>query len=203
MGKGLAQLLSLVFQPLFMPLYSVFLLFNTDTYITYAITPEVRQFIYGVVVINAIMLPMAVFFFLLRKGAIDSLHMHTARERSLPFLTVMLFQLSTFYLFHKMPVPSLIPNLVLGGVLSVGIALLINFRWKISIHMLGMGGLVGTFIGLAVRYQVNALHLVMVLILLSGLVGYARLRLDAHTPAQVYAGFLAGTALLAGVVILL
>lgn len=203
MGKGLAQLLSLVFQPLFIPLYSVFLLFNTDTYITYAITPEVKQFIYGVVAINAIMLPMAVFFFLLHKGLIDSLHMHTARERSLPFLTVMLFQLSTFYLFLKMPVPSLIPNLVLGGVISVAIALLVNLRWKISIHMLGMGGLVGTFIGLSVRYQVTTLHLVVVLILISGLVAYARLRLDAHTPAQVYAGFLTGIALLLGTVVLL
>jgi hypothetical protein len=201
MGKRLAQLLSIVFQPLFIPLYSVFLLFNTDTYITYAVTPEVRQFVYGVVAINSIMLPMAVFFFLLRKGAIDSLHMHTSRERSLPFLTVMLFQSSTYFLFLKMPLPSLIPDLVLAGVLSVGIALIVNFWWKISIHMLGMGGLVGTFIGLALRYQVDAMQLIMVLILLSGSVGYARLRLDAHTPAQVYAGFLTGLSLLVAVIV--
>jgi membrane-associated phospholipid phosphatase len=67
--------------------------------------------------------------------------------------------------------------------------------------MLGMGGLVGTFLGLALRYQVDALQLVSALVLLSGLVGYARLRLNAHTPAQVYAGFLSGVALLTAVVV--
>lgn len=202
MGKRIAQTLSLVFQPLFIPLYSVFLLFNTDTYITYAVNTELQRFIYGVVVVNSMLLPMAVFFFLLSRGHIQSLHMHTASERSLPFLTVIIFQLSTYVLFRQMPLPALIPDLVLGGALSVLMAFVVNLQWKISIHMLGMGGLVGTFIGLAVRYQVDALYLVMALLLLSGLVGYARLRLYAHTPAQVYAGFLTGAMLLVGVVVL-
>lgn len=201
MGKRFAQMLSVVFQPLFIPFYSIFLLFNSNTFITYAVSEEVQHFIYAVVAINSIVLPMAVFMFLLKRGVIQSLHMHTSQERSLPFLSVMAFQISTFYLFHKVPVPAIIPNLVLGGVVSIAMALFINFKWKISIHMLGMGGLVGTFLGLALRYQVDALQLVSALVLLSGLVGYARLRLNAHTPAQVYAGFLSGVALLTAVVV--
>lgn len=203
MGKRLAQFLSVAFQPLFVPVYTMLLVFNTDTYITYAVTPEVRQFIYGVVVINTVMLPMAVFFFLMRKGIVKSLHMHTAEERTLPFLTVIIFQLSTYFLFLRLPMPKLIPDLVLASVASVAVALLINLRWKVSIHMLGMGGLVGTFIGLALRYQVEALQPVMTLVILSGLVGYARLRLNAHTPAQVYVGFLIGTGLLSSAIALL
>lgn len=200
-GKSLAQVLSVVFQPIFIPLYTMILLFRSETFITYSVTPDVRQFIFGVVLINAVMLPTAVFLFLLRKGLIQSFHMHTSAERTIPFLTVMIFQLSTYMLFIRMPLPSIIPNLVLAGVISVGLALLINLRWKVSIHMLGMGGLVGTFIGLVVRYQVSALGLVMALVLLSGLVGYARLRLNAHTPAQVYTGFLLGAGLLSGAVL--
>ncbi|MCF8256077.1 MAG: phosphatase PAP2 family protein [Flavobacteriales bacterium] len=202
-GKRSAQLLSVVFQPIFIPFYTMLLLFNAETFITYAISPEVRQFVYGVVLINAIMLPTAVFLFLIRKGVIQSMHMHTAAERTIPFLTVIVFQLSTYALFLKLPMPSLIPDLVLAGVISVGVALVINLRWKVSIHMLGMGGLVGTFIGLAVRYQVDAQHLLMALIVLSGLVGYARLRLNAHTPAQVYVGFMIGVAILSGAIMVL
>lgn len=203
MGKLIAQILSVAFQPLFVPLYTMVLLFSTDTYITYAVTPYVRQFVYGVVVINAIMLPTAVFLFLIRKGMIQSLHMHTAGERTVPFLTVIIFQLSTYFLFLRMPLPKLIPDLVLASLASVGVALLINLRWKVSIHMLGMGGLVGTFIGLALRYQVEALQVVMALVIVSGLVGYARLRLNAHTQGQVYVGFLLGLMLLTGGVIVL
>jgi membrane-associated phospholipid phosphatase len=202
-GKRLAQVLSVVFQPIFIPFYTMLLLFNAETFITYAVTPEVRQYIYGIVLINAVIMPSVVFMFLLRKGIIQSLHMTTASERTIPFLTVIICQLSTYFLFLKLPLPSLLPQLVLAGVLSVVLALLINLLWKVSIHMLGMGGLVGTFIGLSVRYQVDALLLVIALILLAGLVGFARLRLNAHTPAQVYVGFVLGTALLTAAVVVM
>jgi membrane-associated phospholipid phosphatase len=99
--------------------------------------------------------------------------------------------------------PSLFSHLVLGSVISVSTAFIINLRWKVSIHMLGMGGIVGTIIGLMLRYQVDALQLVMALILLSGIVGYARLKLDAHTPLQVYVGFTLGTLILTGSVLFL
>jgi hypothetical protein len=203
LGKRFAQVLSVVFQPIFIPFYTILLLFNAETFITYSVTPQVRQFVYGVVFINAIIMPSVVFMFLLRRGTIQSLHMTNANERTIPFLTVIIFQLSTYFLFLKLPLPTLLPHLVLAGVLSVVLALLINLLWKVSIHMLGMGGLVGTFIGLAVRYQVDALHLVMALIVLAGLVGFARLRLNAHTPAQVYTGFVLGVGLLAGAVVLM
>lgn len=64
--------------------------------------------------------------------------------------------------------------------------------------MLGMGGIVGTLIGLILRYQVDALNLVMTLVLVSGLVGYSRLKLNAHTPLQVYIGFVLGMLILIG-----
>ncbi len=202
MEKKLALGISLVFQPLFVPIYSLVILFNANTYITYAVTPEIKQFIYLVTVLNTLILPIAIFYYFYRKKLIKSFHMHTAKERSLPFLTTLIFHLSTYYLFTKVPMPDLFQNIVLGGAISVVFALLINIKWKVSIHMLGMGGIVGTIIGLILRYQVDAVLLVMVLVLLSGIVGYARLRLNAHTPRQVYAGFVLGTLLLIGAVVL-
>ncbi len=201
MGSAFAKIFSVVFQPVFIPIYTMVLLFGTETYLTYAINEDVRNFIFGVVLINSLFFPMAVFLFLLHRGVIESLHMRNASERTLPFLTVIIFQLSTFFLFKRLPIPDLIPHLVLMGAVSVLVALVINLWWKVSIHMLGMGGLVGTFIGLALRYQVDAMYLVIILVFLGGLVGYARLRLDAHTPGQVYVGWLLGTTLLTSAVV--
>jgi membrane-associated phospholipid phosphatase len=178
------------------------LIFNANTYITYAVYDQVKLFIYGITVMNTIILPMGVFYYFYRAKLIDSLHMHTARERSLPFLTIVVFQMSTFYVFRQAPMPSLFANLVLGAAVSVAMAFIINLKWKVSIHMLGMGGIVGTLIGLMLRYQVDALNLVMTLVLVSGLVGYARLRLNAHTPLQVYVGFFMGALILVGTVII-
>jgi membrane-associated phospholipid phosphatase len=203
MEKKFAMAVSVIFQPIFVPLYSLIILFNADTYITYAVQPEVKKFIYLITILNTVILPIGVFYYFYRAKLIETIHMHTAKERSLPFLTTIVFHLSTFYLFSKAPMPSLFPHLVLGAAISVATAFVINLKWKVSIHMLGMGGIVGTIIGLILRYQIDAIQLVMTLVLLSGIVGYSRLRLDAHTPLQVYVGFILGTLILTGSVILL
>lgn len=201
MEKKLAFAISVVFQPVFVPLYSLILLFNADTYLTYAVHPDIKLAVYAITAFNTILVPSAIFYYFLKAGIIESFHMHTAKERSLPFLTTIVFHLSTLYLFTRMPVPTLFSDLVLGAIASVAVAFIINLKWKVSIHMLGMGGLVGTIIGLVLRYQVNELPLIMILIMLSGLVGYSRLKLDAHTPLQVYVGFILGTLILTGSVV--
>ena len=203
MEKKFAMAISVIFQPIFVPLYSLVILFHSDTYVTYGVQPEVRKFIFLITFLNTIILPIGVFYYFYRAKLIDSFHMHTAKERSLPFLTTIVFHLSTFYMFSKAPMPSLFPNLILGAAFSVAVAFVINLKWKVSIHMLGMGGIVGTILGLALRYQVNATELIMALVVVSGIVGYSRLKLDAHTPLQVYVGFVLGTLILTGSVILL
>ncbi|MBP9151204.1 MAG: phosphatase PAP2 family protein [Flavobacteriales bacterium] len=203
MEKKFATAISVIFQPIFVPLYSLVILFHSDTYVTYGVQPEVRKFIFLITFLNTIILPIGVFYYFYRAKLIDSFHMHTAKERSLPFLTTIVFHLSTFYMFSKAPMPSLFPNLILGAAFSVALAFVINLKWKVSIHMLGMGGIVGTIFGLMLRYQVDAIQLVMSLVILSGIVGYSRLRLNAHTPLQVYVGFVLGTLILTGSVIFL
>jgi len=203
MEKKFALALSIIFQPIFVPIYSLIILFNADTYITYAVQPEVRKFIFLITFLNTIILPMGVFYYFYRAKLIETIHMHTAKERSLPFLTTIVFHLSTFYLFSRAPMPSLFPDLVLGAAISVATAFVINLKWKVSIHMLGMGGIVGTLIGLILRYQVNVVELVMALVILSGFVGYSRLRLAAHTPLQVYVGFILGALILTSSVVFL
>lgn len=203
MEKKFAMALSIIFQPVFVPIYSLVILYHANTYITYAIPQDVWKFIFIITLLNTVVFPMGVFYYFLRSGLIESLHMHTAKERSLPFLSMIVFHLSTFYVFSRIPVPDLFLNLILGAALSVATAFVINLKWKISIHMLGMGGIVGTIIGIVLRYQVEAVPLVMALVLLSGLVGYARLKLNAHTPLQVYAGFVMGTMILSLTVLML
>nr|MBA3901746.1 hypothetical protein [Bacteroidota bacterium] len=71
---------------------------------------------------------------------------------------------------------------------------IITLAWKVSAHMVGMGGLAGAVIGLSVKFSINLQVLIISLLILSGLVGYARLQLSAHTHTQVYFGFLIGLA---------
>jgi membrane-associated phospholipid phosphatase len=97
--------------------------------------------------------------------------------------------------------PAVIPNMILGGAIGISLCMAINTKWKISIHMLGMGSIVGLLVGLTMRYQSALLPIILSIIIVSGLVGYARLRLDAHTPGQVYAGFALGVLVMLGAVL--
>jgi membrane-associated phospholipid phosphatase len=82
--------------------------------------------------------------------------------------------------------------MILGTTIAAIITLLINLRWKISAHMVGIGGVLGAVIGISERFMQNLNGTIIVLFLVAGMIGYARLKLDAHTSLQVYAGFATG-----------
>jgi membrane-associated phospholipid phosphatase len=62
----------------------------------------------------------------------------------------------------------------------------------VSTHMVGLGGLMGLVSVLQHFYGLNIGGLLVVCMLVSGLVGTARLYLQHHTESQVYAGFMLG-----------
>src|SRR5690606_34994874 len=116
----------------------------------------------------------------------------TAKERRLPYLITVGFYFLTYYLLKNAQLPNIYLLMLLGATLSVMLSLIINLSWKISAHLVGMGGLVGGILGLSIRLGMNLIYPLAISILLTGLIGYARLRLSSHSPAQVYIGFLVG-----------
>ena len=68
--------------------------------------------------------------------------------------------------------------------------------------MVGIGGMVGLFIALSFRFYVDVVWLLAIFLVLSGVVAWARLALNAHRPSQVYAGFLIGSIIIALTIIL-
>ena len=59
-------------------------------------------------------------------------------------------------------------------------------------HMLAQGGILAVYLHVAMMDHTWDLNWVSVLLLSAGLVGWSRLRLGAHTPAEVYSGFALG-----------
>ena len=82
--------------------------------------------------------------------------------------------------------------LIIGAIIILLIAHLVTLKWKISAHMIGIGGLTGVMIGLSQRFSIDHFWIILFLILTSGLIGFARLKIKAHTYQQVYAGFILG-----------
>jgi len=70
--------------------------------------------------------------------------------------------------------------------------LLFNINIKTSLHMLGIGGIIGFVMVISYEYQLNFNALLAGLFILAGLIGLSRLALNAHRPKEVYIGFMLG-----------
>jgi hypothetical protein len=61
--------------------------------------------------------------------------------------------------------------------------------------MLGQGGVFGSLLALKYVHMADVTMIALCTILMASLTAYSRVKLDAHTHAQTYAGFALGTAI--------
>jgi len=202
MQKLIAKIISVIFHPLFMQGYGILILFFiSGTFLSYLAGP-VKNIVLIIIAVNTIILPLSVVPLYISQKIIKSIHMETARERVIPLVMNSIFFYLGFYLLNKLQVPELIKMYVLASFSVVVVTLLVSLKWKISIHMMGIGGLTGAIISISWHLGVDMKAVWMGLILCGGLIGFARLELNKHTPAQVYSGFFIGFIVAGGVLML-
>lgn len=188
-----AKIVSAILHPLLVPTYALLLLMNLKTHSILAIPENYRYIIVGFVFLSTVILPTISILILLKAKKIDSLQMVTQRERVFPLLLLAIIYYMTYHLLKEVSITGLLTFFMVGSTMLVLITLLINYATKISLHMIAWGGLLGTLLGFAIRFNYNITIPIFAIILLIGVVATARLKLNAHSPFQVYLGFLLGT----------
>lgn len=187
----LSKFISIVLHPIFMPLLALYLTLKSIPSIAFAIS-QYLNYTYGIVICCTILFPLVTLFFLIKSGKVSSLEMSNHKERSLPlFRTVVWMLLGLYMLNNILFYAPIIKAEIIGAILIILIAAGISKFWKISLHLLGIGGVVGVFIALQI-INGGVLYLLLIFILLSGILGVARIDQKAHNHAQVYVGFLIG-----------
>ena len=189
---GLARLISLVLHPMLLSTYALVILFNLQVYFSMGLPFKAKWMISLLVFILTGLLPMLLALLMSRLGIIKNLQMDQREERIWPFVVTAMFYYLAYYLLKQLDLSPVYILFMLGAFLTVVVGLLVSFFWKISVHMIGMGGLVGAFTGLSLRLMIDMPLLIITLIMLCGLTGFARLKLSAHSPAQILAGFISG-----------
>ena len=138
------------------------------------------------------LLPLVNTLFLYKAGKISSLYMQDANERLMPYLGAVVYYIALFMLFRNSGLSSFYGIIVLAAIAALVTSLLINYKFKISAHMVGVGGVVGVLFGMIYRLQIELLYPILLMLFIAGIIGYARLKLKAHSPTQVYFGFVVG-----------
>jgi len=191
MTTKLANILSGIFHPFLITLYSFILIFVSGTYITY-LPNSIKLIILIVVLFNTLLIPIISLFILKRLGLIKSFYLEKHRERIVPIIITSIPYFFTLYLMARLPVPQVLLKIIESGVLVLLVAALISYWWKISLHLMGIGGLSGFLLACAAQNYFSALPLIIIAFIVAGLLASARLKNGDHKPAQVYAGYLVG-----------
>ena len=187
-----AQFISVVGHPLFMPVYAMVLIFEFNPYIDLQVPNSIQVIVLTILSVFTILLPLITAIILQKLGVVKSIYMKTAQERKWPFLLSVLWYYLGFELLTNIALPISLYLLMIGAISVILIAYFITLRWKISVHMLGVGGVIGAMIGLSQRFQFDHFYLIIILFFVAGLIGYARLKTNSHNYRQVYAGFILG-----------
>ncbi len=185
----ISKWLSGVFSPILIPTY----VFAGVLWITpLAEASEKTRFIsaLGVFLITAV-IPLAAIIVLMRLGRVSDSAVSDRRQRPIPFIVATLSYLGAALYIRCIHGPIWITFFFLGAAAATTGALIINTRWKISAHATSMAGMVAFYVWLAIKGLCiyGMLPWIVVCVILTGAVGSARLVLDRHTPAQVYAGW--------------
>jgi hypothetical protein len=147
----------------------------------------------GLIFATTYLIPLFILILFKKIKLIQSFKAETISERKIPVLVMIVL----FYVLGN--TLQNIPNLRDLGLLfyatSLGLVfiyLFFAFKIKASIHLLSLGITTGFFMVLGNLYSQSFLLIIIVALLLSGLLASARLHLKAHTPKEVYFGFLFG-----------
>ncbi|MEI6817302.1 MAG: hypothetical protein WCL14_11880 [Bacteroidota bacterium] len=187
-----AKIISILFHPLLMPVFGMFLLFHYKEYLEYSLPEKIEITVYKVVVATTLVFPILMTIVFKLKGTIETFEMKTLEERRFPFLFTAIFYMFGYYLLKKLGLPTLFYKVLLGATISVLLSVIVNLFWKISVHLIGIGGIIGTLLLLSQIVIIDIRLPLLIAIFIAGITGTARLILKEHSPAQLYIGFFIG-----------
>ncbi len=188
-----AHVVSILFHPLFVPVYVVyFIIFVHPHYFSGFSTPDKAQVIL-IVLLNAVFFPLLSVLLLKGVGFIQSVFLHTQKDRIIPYMACSIFFFWTYHVFREQnQYPIVLTAFFFGILLSASAALMANIYYKISMHAIGMGGLIG--IGLVIMKSNTMLMTwpLCIALLIAGLVCTSRLIVSNHTNREIYMGLVFG-----------
>jgi hypothetical protein len=185
-----------------MPIFGLLAIFLTNN--SMLLLPyDAKRIILIIVAINTLALPLLMIPLFNRMGLIKSLQMHEHRERIIPITFTLVPYIFSFYFLKRLPIINEVSLFMLGASIALAIALVNTIWWKISLHMVGIGGLVGLFFTLSTRFHFDITGYFIAAVVIAGIVAWARLRLNTHKPSQVYLGFIAGWISVSATILLL
>lgn len=188
----LPKFISVIFHPLVMPTLGIYIILFSSGTNAYFLDMQDKNLILFLVIAFTFVIPLAFVPFYYYFKITTSPGLYSKQSRIIPLIVTSVVFYLCFLIFRLKGAPHLIQSFLFSACLAVFCNLLITFRWQISAHTIGIGGILGLVLSIELIYNIDILGYLMITLLIAGLISFARLSLDAHTPKQVYSGLILG-----------
>ena len=182
--------ISYLFHPILFPIIGTILYF---IFLPRHINSRVERSLILTVFITTYLLPMLFVYLLKKMEMIESYEMETTEERKFPllFLTILSYLLGI--LLYRTHMVEELSIFYFGMTLTLLISyFLLYIHFKISLHAIGIGGLIGFLGVLSYTYELNLIIILALFFIIAGAILTSRLKLKAHESKEVYFGFILG-----------
>jgi hypothetical protein len=189
--ESLAKIVAIIFHPLLIPVYGLIIIFFAPTLLGY-LSFNVKKLLLFIMLINNVLLPISLLPFFKYRNIISSWTISERKERNLPLILTTALYCTTSYIVFRFPIPVFLKSFIFAAAFLSLVVTIINFWWKISIHSVGAGALLGLVLSLSLKMLTPLEWYLVPLILVAGLILSSRLRLNLHSPSQVWVGLFTG-----------
>lgn len=187
----LSKTISYALHPLVIPTIAVILLLSGGTLLG-GLPLRSKGFLVGIVLLTTLVIPALSIALLRTLRLIPDLQLNEPRYRILPLLIVAVGYVACSLMFSQLAIAFLIRRFLLAALGCILLALAVTPFWKISLHMIAMGGLLAVLSLINFSNFGHLPYTLLVFIVLAGLLGSARLWLGSHNLLQVAAGVFGG-----------
>lgn len=188
----LAKVVTYLFHPILLPTYAFFFVDQFFPYQFMHLGLQQKMQLLLTILTNTLVFPLITVGLMKALKIINNFEMTTNKERILPFIAVSLFYFWTYLVVQKLGVGYYFSHVALGASLGIFLAFFLNVFYKISLHAVGAGGFIGIALSLTLISTYNLLSPLLLVLVLAGAIGSARLFLGAHNSREVATGYMVG-----------
>jgi hypothetical protein len=189
--KKAVSVISVLFHPLLMPTLGLLLLLNSGSYVA-LLDPAAKRAILFVMALGTMVFPLMMLPIFFYRNLVLNQKGSEMEERWIPRIIILILYIITCVYFLRLPLHRIIQGYVLAVTATMVLLTLISIRVKISIHMAGPGGLAGLIIALIIYFGTQLEGFLLIVLLVGGILGTAKLLEGVHRPVEVYGGFVVG-----------
>lgn len=191
--KFLASVISYILHPVFLPTAMAAAICWLNLSAFAGITTHTKWYWLSIIAYLTIFFPLITLLIAWKLKFVESIYLKTQRDRIIPLIAVMIYYFWVYQVFKRhFHAPLMLNVLFLGSFWGIILLFIGNIFFKISMHTTAAGGMIGIMLILMFTGQVNFLIPFLIVLLIAGLIGTARMILNAHTPLEIWLGYFAG-----------